>query len=164
LPLVRLGTRQLRSKALAFLLKKNYHHKNIYTFEQLCDSWNEASDRITLHEVTDEFFKYYYDFENMFYDTITSGCCEPDHVYTFDLSKPMVLTIKFNLLNTYVIRVQDMKKDGTISDADHVHQLRLWILLETIPFPSIPEVVGSGWICKRCFQFITVAHRPWKII
>jgi hypothetical protein len=23
---------------------------------------------------------------------------------------------------------------------------------------------GSAWICKRCFQFITVAHRPWKII
>jgi hypothetical protein len=121
-------------------LKKNYLRKNIYTFEQLCDSWNEASDRITLHEVTEDFFKYYYDFENILYDTITSGFCEPGHVYTVVSSMPTVLTIKFNLLNTYEDHVQDMKKDGNISDADRVHQLRSRILLETIPFPSIPEV------------------------
>jgi hypothetical protein len=25
------------------------------------------------------------------------------------------------------------------------------------------DMSSSGWICKHCFQFITVGHRPWKI-
>jgi hypothetical protein len=95
-------------------LKKNYRRKNMYTFGQLCESWDEAGERITLHEVTENFFKYCYDFESTFYDTITSRKCEPGHVYTVDSSQPTVLYIKFNLLNTYEDHVQDMKKDGTI--------------------------------------------------
>jgi hypothetical protein len=61
-------------------------------------------------------------------------------VYTVDSSQPTVLDIKFNLLNTYEDHVQDMKKDGTISDEDRVEQLRSRLLLETIPCPGIPEI------------------------
>jgi 1,2-phenylacetyl-CoA epoxidase PaaB subunit len=33
-----------------------------------------------------------------------------------------------------------------------------------VPIPKEGLEAGSGWISMRCFQFITVAHRPWKII
>jgi hypothetical protein len=36
-----------------------------------------------------------------------------------------------------------------------------WDVLSAL---SIALKAGSGWICKRCFQFITVAHGRWKII
>jgi hypothetical protein len=122
-------------------LKKIYRRENIYTFDQLCASWTAANNKIKLHEVTDTFFKRYYEFENLFYKTIDDGECSPGHVFTVDESRPTTMIIHRNRLGTYKEHEQDMKiNNGKIKDEDRISLLRSRSLLKTIPFPGIAAI------------------------
>jgi len=122
-------------------LKKNYRRQNIYTFDQLCQSWENANERITLHRVDKEFFKKFYEFENLFYKRITTGHCEPNHIFSVKSNNPTKMIIKRNNIETHPIFTQDMKS-GNFSNEERVHLLRTRPVthLGIIPIPGIADI------------------------
>ena len=94
---------------MVMLLKKKFHHKNIYTRQQLNKNLNQNDD-VEAKEILSHNFFYLDEMLDKFYKRPAAGSVNWTHIFRMDYKKPGILFLQDSFSSK--IRTQDLKKDN----------------------------------------------------